>query len=166
MLSKQLVIRNYKESDIVEVVKVEKSAFPPKRQANKNTFKLRCKLFKKGFFIVEFNHHIVGFTTALLTNNIISIGDLNIPDEKLHNPRGVVYELRSLAIAKSLQKKGFGKLLIKKQLENAKKMNKKYFRFTAAKDVEGFYEKLDFKRITPYLPFHSSYQAIWEKKLF
>ena len=158
-------IRNAKHSDLNSIIEVENSAFPPERQATIETFANRLALNEKGFLVLEYEGQIVAFSTAFLTNNITNIKDFDIPDEQLHNPKGIIFELRSIAVKKDYQKKGFGKLLLFKQLENATILKKKFFRFTAASDVARFYEKMGFRRISPYHNFHNSKQAIWEKKL-
>jgi len=88
--------------------------------------------------------------------------ELDLPDAKLHKPRGEVYYLRSVAVMKEHQGTGFGKSLIRKQLENARILGKKYFRFTASKNVEGVYLKLGFRKISDYAEFHGTKQAPWE----
>jgi len=158
-----LNIRKATVSDLSGIIKVERDAYPPHRQAIISVFKKRLELFEEGFFVLEIGNVIAGFCIGLLTNDIVSLDELDIPDEQLHNPQGPVYELRSLTIMKKFQGQGFGQLLIKKQLAKVKELGKKHFRFTAARDVEKFYEKLGFKRITPYENFHNVEQAIWEK---
>lgn len=158
-------IRNATLSDLDNILYVEQSAFPPERQGDSETFQKRYALFKEGFFVIEVDNRIVGFSTALLTDDITSIDDLNISDSELHNPHGVVYELRSVAVKKESQNKGLGQKLVVKQIDNAKKFGKRFIRFTAAHDVEKFYDKLGFRRITPYQLFHNSEQALWEKKI-
>ncbi|MCL4338435.1 GNAT family N-acetyltransferase [Patescibacteria group bacterium] len=165
MVIKKFSIRRATIDDLDDVLVVEKSAFPPHRQGTRETFETRLSLYPKGFFVVEVDGIIRGFSTALIINNIISVDKLDIPDNKLHNLQGDVYELRSLAIVKEFQLRGLGKQLVNKQLQNAIYFKKKYCRFTASQDVSRFYEKLGFKQITPYINFHHAKQALWERIL-
>lgn len=148
----------------IEVIcNVEKSAFH--RQANSETLANRIKLFPEGCYVILCENKIVGFSTALLIDDLRSLVALNPPDSQLHNPQGDIYYLRSVGIMPDYQRRGFGKALIEKQLQNARDLNKKGFRFTASKEVEAFYTHLGFKRITNYGSFHDSIQAVWEMGL-
>ena len=161
----QSFIRNAAVQDIEEIYSVEQSAFPPKRQASYETLLKRIKLFPEGCLVCLKSNKIIAFSTALIIDRTNAITKLDLSDQELHNINGDTYELRSIAVMKGYQKQGIGKELVKKQIENAKSLNKKYMQFTAAKDVEVFYEKLGFKKITDYEEFHNSKQAIWELEL-
>lgn len=165
MDNKQPIIRNAKKQDLEAILAVEKSAFAPERQASIETFQNRLQLFPQGFFVLIYNRKIVGLTTGLITEEINNIKDLKYSDEKLFKRQGNSYELRSLAVMKSYQGKGFGTLLAKRQVENAKNLKKKFFFFTATSDVEPFYLKLGFKKVGNYEYFHNSYQALWKIEL-
>ncbi len=156
-------IRSAAYKDIEHIYAVEQSAFPIHRQANKETFINRLNLFPKGFLVAEEDDQIAGISTALIVERFDSIKQYDKPDQELHDTNREVYYLRSLAINQEFQKQGLGKALVQAQISNAKDLNKKIIRFTASEDVAGFYKKLDFKRITDYLVFHNSKQAIWEK---
>lgn len=165
MDAKNLIIRQATENDLATILGVENDAFPPGRQGTIETFKNRLNLNPAGFFVLIDNNKIVGFTTALITDEVHTISDLDKSDELLQKQDGNSYYLRSLAVMKKHQGKGLGRILIRKQMENARKLGKKYFHFTAARDVEGFYLKLCLKRITDYVPFHNTKQALWKIKL-
>jgi len=155
-------IRQASLQDIDAICLVEKSAFPPHRQASSETLVNRMKLFPEGFYVILYKDKIVGFSTALLTDDLRSLEALNPPDNQLHQPQGNTYYLRSVGIMSEHQRKGFGKALIEKQLENARGLNKKRFCFTASEEVEAFYTHLGFKKLTNYESFHGSIQAVWE----
>ncbi len=158
-------IKQAKLSDLEAIVKVENSAFPPHRQASTESLKGRLELFPEGCLVALKNGEIIGFSTALIINDIRSLPELDVSDEELHSLNREIYWLRSIVIDPNHQKEGVGKLIMQKQLEKARNLNKKAFRFTAAQDVEGFYKKLGFTMLTDYEDFHSSDQAIWELNL-
>lgn len=158
-------IRAALPEDLGTILNVEQSAFPPNRQASLDTFRNRLELFPQGFLVVEQDGTIIGFETSLLTLDMRSLRELDQPDEMIHTSSGIVYYLRSLAIQKEFQRRGIGKALTDEALKLAKALNKKVFRLTAARDVEQFYTKLGFQRITEYQDFHGIPQAIWELKL-
>ena len=151
--------------DLDSILDVEKSAFPPNRQASPDTIRKRLQLFPQGCLVAEQNGKLVGFETSLLTKDIFSITELDQPDENIHDPSGIVYYLRSLAIKQEFQRRGIGKALTEETLKLARKLKKQIFRFTAARDVEQFYAKLGFQRVSEYQDFHGLPQAIWELRL-
>lgn len=159
------LIRAASLEDLDLILNVERSAFPPDRQASLDTLRKRLKLFPQGCLVAEQNGELVGFETSLITRDISSIMELDKPDEAIHDPAGIVYYLRSLAIKQDFQRRGIGKALMEKAIKLAGELNKQVFRFTAAQDVEDFYTKLGFERISEYKNFHGLPQAIWELKL-
>ena len=161
----QFIIKQASPQNAKDIYLVEKSAFPPERQADYDTLLGRIKLFQNGCFVLVKDNKIVGFSTALIINKADSIEKLDLSDQELHNPDGDTYEIRSIAVMKEFQKQGLGQELIKKQIENAKSLNKKYIQFTASQDVSGFYEKIGFKIVSNYEEFHNSKQALWEMAL-
>jgi len=164
-IESQSEIKKATPEDIDAICEVERSAFPPNRQASKETLKKRIELFPQGCFVVFRDGKLLGFTTALLTDNLKTLAELDPSDEELHNPEGEIYYFRSIGIHKDVQREGLGKALIAKHLENAKRLGKRIFRFTASEDVADYYEKLGCRRITDYDDFHGSVQAVWEKQL-
>ncbi|OGJ50834.1 hypothetical protein A2335_00035 [Candidatus Peregrinibacteria bacterium RIFOXYB2_FULL_32_7] len=158
-------IRQAKLDDIENICIVERSAFPSHRQASAETLANRINLFPEGCYVIECDERIVGFSTALIINNLKSLEAFIESDSQLHNSKGNTYYLRSVGIKQNYQKIGLGKALIAQQLKNAHNLNKKYFRFTASEDVEFFYTKLGFTRITNYCNFHGSIQAVWEMEI-
>lgn len=158
-------IRQASPKDIDALCLVEKAAFPLYRQARSAILANRIKLFPEGCYVILCENKIVGFSTALLIDDLCSLEALSPPDSQLHNPQGDIYYLRSVAIMPDYQRRGFGKTLIETQIETAHRLNKKKFRFTASQEVEAFYTHLGFKRITEYESFHGSIQAVWEIKL-
>jgi N-acetylglutamate synthase-like GNAT family acetyltransferase len=161
----QFIIKQASVQDAQDIYLVEKSAFPEERQASYEILLGRIKLFPGGCYVLILNNKIVAFSTALIMNQVDSISELNSSDQELYNLEGNTYELRSIAVMKEFQKQGLGKKLIKKQIANAKLLNKKYFQFTAARDVSEFYKKTGFKRVSKYEEFHNSKQALWEMEL-
>ncbi len=157
-----LIIRPATKDDLESIEEIEKDAFPEHRRASAKTIRKRLELFPEGFYVSEAEGDIVGFTTALITAEL-TLEELEPPDEELHDWEGSVYYLRSVAVKKKYQKKSYGKLLVEAQLRTAEYLGKKIFRFTASKDVAGFYKKLGFKKITKYKKFYGSMQALWEK---
>lgn len=162
---KKCFIRKTTINDLEKIYEIELNSFAESRRASIETLETRIKLFPEGCFVSLYNNKLLGFSTALLINNLITLKELDPEDSLLHTDSGEVYYLRSVAVHKKFWKSGFGKKLVEKQLENAKKLKKKSFRFTASKDVEGFYIKLGFKRITDFKEFHGRKQAIWNKDI-
>jgi len=158
-------IRTASLKDLSSILNVEKSAFPPSRQASPDTLQKRLQLFPQGCLVAEQDEKIIGFETSLLTLDVRSITELDQLDEMIHNPSGTVYYLRSLATKQEFQRQGIGKALTEEAIKVARKFKKKIFRLTASQDVEQFYIKLGFQRITEYQDFHGLPQAIWELKL-
>ncbi|MFA5077035.1 MAG: GNAT family N-acetyltransferase [Candidatus Micrarchaeia archaeon] len=152
-------------ADLESIHRVELDAFSADRQASMDALEERLELFPDGFFVLIYNGRLVGFSTALLIDDFRTLEKLDSPDRKLHKPDGEIYYLRSVAIMKEYQKRGFGKLLINRQLENARSLGKGHFRFTASKDVEAFYLELGFKKLGVYGEFHNSKQVVWEFRL-
>lgn len=154
------------KDDLENVVKVGEDAFPPHRVASLETEQDRLKLFPEGFFLLTYKGEIVGKSTGLVINDIRSSAELSKPDKELHNPNGPIYYLGSLGIKKAHQRKGLGSTMIQNHIDHAKKLGKKIFRFTSPDDVEGFYAKTGFKRLTDFEAFKgTSDQAVWEMEL-
>ena len=159
-------IRLATEADLESVVEVGVDAFPPHRVASLESERKRLELFPEGFFVVEYEGEIVAKSTGLIIDDIRTSAELSKSDEELHNPDGEVYYLGSLGIKKAHQKKKIGTELINKHLEQARALGKKYFRFTSPDDVEGFYKKMGFKRLTGFENYkNTSDQAVWEMAL-
>jgi len=158
-------IRQATLGDINGICAVENSAFPSHRQASREILMNRIKLFPEGCYVAICDGEIAGFSTALIINDLKSLETLDPPDEQLHNLQGNTYYLRSVGIKPECQGKGLGKALVTQQVEHAQILNKDYFRFTSSEDVEEFYTKLGFARITDYCDFHGSVQAVWEMSL-
>ena len=158
-------MRKARTSDLIQILDVERNSFPPGRQATPETLRLRLGLFPEGSFVFVLNNKVVAFTTALTVREPKSILDLNPADELIHRKDGDSYYLRSLAVRKEFQGRGYGKELVQKQLENARKLGKKFFVFTCSEDVEKFYAKLGFKRVGGYVDFHGTKQSLWKKRL-
>lgn len=154
-------IRAASLEDLDFILNVERSAFPPNRQASLDNLQKRLQLFPQGCLVAEQNGELVGFETSLVTRDIVSIVELDQPDEVIHDPTGIVYYMRSLAIKQEFQRRGIGKALTGEAIKLARVFNKQVFRFTAAQNVENFYTKLGFKRISEYQDFHGLPQAIW-----
>ncbi|MBU0757012.1 MAG: GNAT family N-acetyltransferase [Nanoarchaeota archaeon] len=156
-------IRSAEIKDLDSIYNVELNSFSEDRQADKETLRKRIELFLQGCFVLIYKDEIVGFCTGLLIDDLKTQEDFEKHDQIIHNPNGSVFYLRSLAVKKKYWGKGFGKMLVEKQTEFAKNLGKKHYRFTAARDVEGFYRKLGFRIISDYKKFHGIPQAIWEK---
>ncbi len=161
----EILIRNAEFSDLKRICEVEKLAFTPDRQATPETFEKRLRIFPKGFYVLVSNGKISAFSTSYIVKRPRNIQDLE-SDESIFDKDGDCYYLRSLAVDKDFQKLGYGRMLVEKQLETAKEMNKKYFIFTCLKILENFYIKLGFSRIEEYTRFHGTEQALWEYKIY
>jgi predicted N-acetyltransferase YhbS len=152
-------------TDINEIYEVEKSAFPPNRWASKKTLQNRIQLFPEGSLVAKKDNHIIAFTTVLIVEDLKSLKALDKQDKELHKAQNPIYWLRSLVVHKEHQRKGIGEKLIKKSIDHAKSLGKTHYRFTASKEVEPFYTKLNFKKLGNYEDFHGLPQIIWEMKL-
>lgn len=162
----KITIRPAQISDLNEILKVERSAFPKHLQAKKNTFLERLKLFPTGFLIAEHNGKIVAISTALIIDKSSSIKDLDYPPQQIFRSDGNTYYLRSLAVDKQFQKQGIGKKLINAHLQNARVQGLKTFVFTSAQEVEGYYLKLGFTKVGNYTPFAEGIkEVLWKKEL-
>ena len=158
-------IRQTTKSDIDAIMSIEHSAFPPNKYASREAMLRRIDLFPEGCYVVIHDGEIVGFTTALIAGDLKTLEELDPPDKQIHNSKGSVYYLRSIAISPKYQKNDYGRLLMEKQIQIAKGLSKNIMRLTSTDETAKFYEKLGFIRISEYNEFHGSVQAIWEMKL-
>ncbi len=149
-------------ADLDELYNIELSAFPQNRQASREVLADRMKLFGKGFFVLLVDGKIVAFSTALLLSNANSLEAIDKTDKEVNSQNGKIYYLRSLAVGKENQSKGYGKLLIAHHLKNAKKMKSERVVFTCVPEVEEYYVRLGFTRLTDFKPFHGNSEALWE----
>lgn len=159
------IIRLATPEDLHAIYAIETSAFPPHRQATLEMLKRRLELFPEGCFALEEEGKIIGASISFPTNDNKTFESIDIADSELFNPKGPIYWFRKLAIHPDHQRKGYGSLLIKKQIENAKNLGKTSIRFTAREKNAPFYEKQGFTRITNYESFHNAKQAMWELKI-
>ena len=115
-----------------QVIEAEKSAWPPELQATRQKFKSRLKLFPQGFVVVKDNGKIKGVSTSQITiydpdssrtwDEITDSGMI----EKTHNPQGDSLYVVSVGVSADTQGKGIGGILVKSQIELAKKLDLKY----------------------------------------
>ena len=143
-------IRQSKREDMDSILEVERDAFPEYLQANKEALIERLNLFPEGFLIVENDSEIIGLSTALIIEEVSSASDLNRKPKKLFNEEGDTYYLRSIAVRKSFQGQNVGKKLIETHMANARKRGLKRLVLTSLKSLEGYYEKLGFRKVGGY----------------
>lgn len=161
MALKPALIRKAYPLDIHDICEVEKSAFTPEMQATKETLLERLKLFPEGFLVLVVDSKIVAFSTALLLD-ACTLESMDKSDSEVHSKNGKTYYVRSLAVMNGSQSRGHGRMLIEKQLENARVLGKERVVFTCIPEVAGYYDKLGFTRLTDFVPFHGNTEALWE----
>ncbi len=121
-----------KEEFLNQVIEAEKSAWPPELQATRQKFESRLKLFPQGFVIVRDNGKIKGVSTSQITTydpNSSRTWDEITDDgmiEKTHNPQGDSLYVVSVGVSANAQGKGIGGVLVKSQIELARKLGLKY----------------------------------------
>jgi len=121
-------IRNAKEGDLEEVIRLENKIWEKEIRANKTKFKSRLDIFQKGFFLAFKDEELIGVSTSEIIDynsskciksweEITSDGYINN-----HNPKGdTLYVVSIGAVSKS----GGGSALISAQKDLAKKLNLK-----------------------------------------
>ncbi|OGH15034.1 MAG: hypothetical protein A3H50_01125 [Candidatus Levybacteria bacterium RIFCSPLOWO2_02_FULL_37_10] len=121
-----------KDDFLEQVMKVERSAWPPELQASKSKFESRFNIFPQGFFVVRLDGKIKGVTTSQITaydessthtwDEITDNGMI----EKTHSPQGNALYVVSVGVGADTQRGGVGGKLVQLQLELAKKLGLKY----------------------------------------
>lgn len=123
-------IRNAKENDLDEVIRLENEIWPEGTRASREKFESRLKIFPQGFFLAYKNGGLIGVSTS----EIIFYNPENPPTswegitnngfiEKTHNPDGnALYVVSAGAISRS----GGGSALISAQKNLIQKLNLKF----------------------------------------
>lgn len=122
---------NNKNEFLNDVIKVEKSAWPPELQASREKLESRMAIFPQGFIVAKIDNKIKGVTTSQITNYDLSTDKTwnEITDNgtinKTHNPNADSLYVVSVGVSSDSQGKGIGGKLVAAQIELAKKLNLK-----------------------------------------
>ena len=150
------VISQLTESDLGEIDRVEKNTWPIDWQAPKEKFQARIKMFPAGVFGLSENDKLVGVTTSMRINfDPKKIGDYHKTWDEItgngfiatHEPDGNTLYVVSVGVQNESQGKGYGRQLVTKQFELAKKLGCKYLMLGAR--LPKFKESLSDQGINP-----------------
>lgn len=121
-----------KEKLLDEVIKVERSAWPPELQATKEKFASRLHIFPDGFFVARVSGKIQGVTTSQIVTydpNASKTWD-EITDRgmiaKTHDPKGDALYVVSVGVAKDAQGNHVGSKIVEAQKELVSNLGLKY----------------------------------------
>lgn len=126
-MSQQITIRNAQETDLNQIIELEKSIWPEGIRASKEKFASRIKIFPEGFFLAYKNGQLVGVSTSEIIS--YQLGEIidsweNITDngfiKKTHQPGGNSLYVVSVG---ALSRSGGGSALVQAQKELVKKLN-------------------------------------------
>lgn len=148
--------------DVLILLEIEQSAFPPERWASEPTLRNRLQLADSVTWLAYLNGKPAGFSNGFPIRDISTQEGLDPADSELYSEDGNCWLLRNVAVHKSLQRCGVGKQLVQLQIQAAREYGSKYFRFTATENLTSYYSELGFQMVRPAKVFHGLPQAVWE----
>lgn len=128
------IAQDRRDDFLLEVMDVERSAWPPELQASRQKFESRLNIFPEGFFVIRIDGKVKGVTTSQITtykpdedaaytwDGITDNGMI----EKSHDPIGNALYVVSVGVAADVQGRGVGGKLVQTQIEFAKSRHLKY----------------------------------------
>ncbi len=139
----EVKIRQVQEKDLEECWNIESSSYPASEAAPKERIKIRIKTYPQGFIIAELDGKVIGMINGASTN------EDNIHNEKLwdmreHIENGKNIGIFSVAVLEEHRGKGISRLLMKKFIENSKKMNKEKILLFCKESMIKYYERYGF----------------------
>jgi ribosomal protein S18 acetylase RimI-like enzyme len=118
----RVVIRNYKENDFTDLIRIQQESFPPPFPSelwwDEEQLKNHVTLFPEGALCIEVNGQMAGSMTGLLVHFDASLPDHSweeVTDRgyiRNHNPKGNTLYVVDIGVRPSYRKLGLGKWLM------------------------------------------------------
>lgn len=109
------IIRKASESDLKEIMKIERESFSAEIQETELSFRERMQIFPDGFFVLENDGVLIGYMCSELWDSVPEKGDscfmLNHSAVKSHKNNGSVLYISSIAVLQKVWGSGFGQKL-------------------------------------------------------
>ena len=142
----KVLVRNAREQDIPAIAEIAVQAFTAGRPAEKQeTLQRRLTAFPNGFVILVAENEIAGYGCA---EKWLSEHEPGMDDDPMvtHQPDGRLFWIRSIAVSRKFQGRGYRLLLLDKLIETAHLEGCKRLVLETA-DAQELYRQRDFTTI-------------------
>ncbi len=138
-----MIIRNARQEDVEEIIRIEAVCFPPAEAAQPEDVRARFAAFPECFWVAEEEGKLMGFVNGCC-NDAPLLPDELYHDARLHKPDGAWQTVFGLDVLPEYRKHGIGAQLIGHHCEMAKQRGKQGVVLTCKDHMIRFYERAGF----------------------
>ena len=151
-------IRKAEEMDLQAIAYVEAECFSEAERASFEVLRERIKVFENHFLVLTQQEEIIGFINGMVTNDQ-TISDPMFADTSLHNERGDWQSIFGLDVLPAYRKQGYGGMLMKALVSQAKQEKRKGLILTCKEPLIGYYETFGYRNMGISKSVHGG--AVW-----
>ncbi|MGL6107765.1 GNAT family N-acetyltransferase [Romboutsia sp.] len=136
-------IREAKNTEIEEVIRIERECFPIEEAAKEEDIRKRFQAFKENFIVAVIDNKVVGFINGC-TTDIPKLPDDLYHDISLHKPDGLYQTVFGLDVLPDYRRKGVAGQLLNYLIKISKERGKSGIVLTCKNHLIKYYEKFGF----------------------